>query len=79
MKGSEALGIVALIIMLVGIPSFFAYVTSVSNSDDIESTTEKTTEFILDFTISEIIGTIVLIVVGSIISILVVFGILKRG
>jgi len=79
LKGSEALGIVALIIMLVGIPSFFAYVTSVSNSDDIESTTEKTTEFILDFTISEIIGTIVLIVVGSIISILVVFGILKRG
>jgi len=79
LKESEIIGIVALVILLVGLPSFFGYVSSMAKSDDIESTADSAAEYLTDFTIGEVIGTIVLVIVGFVVTILVLLGFVKKG
>lgn len=79
MKGSEIIGIVVAILFIIGLPSFFGYVYSMQSSNDMDSMTESTTEYIIDFTTGEIIGTIIIVIVGLIISVLVFFGLVKKG
>ena len=79
MKGSDVKGIFVTILLLMSLISLLGYIVSVSNSNDIDSFTESTTEYIVDFTISEVVGAIILVVVGFIISILIFFRVLKRG
>ena len=78
LKESEIIGIVAIVLLIVGLPSFFGYVSSMSNADDIESTTDSTAEYLVDFTIGEVIGAIVLVIVGFVVAILVFLGIVKK-
>jgi hypothetical protein len=79
LKGSEVIGLVIMILLLLSIFSLLGYVFSASTSNDIDSFTESTTEYIVDFTISGVVGAIILLVVGFIVSILIFFGVLKRG
>jgi len=82
MKGSEILGIVALILLLVGLPSYFAFINSMSTSyenNDIDSTVENTSNFIVEYSLGEIASGVIIGIFSAVISILVALGFLKKG
>jgi ABC-type Fe3+ transport system permease subunit len=82
MKGSEIIGFVVLILLIIGLPSLFGYISSINTASDNQDTdlaVESTEDFFVDYSISSVAGAIIIAVASVAVGILVTLGLVKKG